>query len=866
MKTIRGWFAAFSRSAYPNKEDELLHYMDCFLEGYQQHLGNELIFLCSIAPPLYYETAILGRRDWMLLRAVCPYGHEVDLPVVQLDLDVFQSDRRLESTVDTNTLIQRTTPLPLVQRQLVQVLEGINGAQIQETDFYSTNMANTQVLQVMQRDARALQLLQHAEISAADRQLLPPLQTIDALASGFQLQALEFWELCLLSIQHILEISLTEALIDTVSELALAIRWKQQLSDEPLQPSDNVEITDQHLVTNHRDKSPQRRAMLTPAQITNNLLLGINTKSQQQTQQSQISQIPSQVPFQAKFHQNLQSQQQLQSLNGGLFNTATQPQLNLQNSIPPDSSLNRQQKIASILPIIQNPKQYGSDSESNQIQKQNTIARNFHTVMEIDKESDGHDINLSPLDAKINQALFNRQRDYWATKSYVLKYTSKPRTGQHHSGYEEGRNDVRKVILKHEKGEIVSIADLRKFCNELFTDLKLDDVRLQSPDSDSEKQSKEKDQSTAFWNNPRKRYRQDDRSKSGANNQNFQTRYNVRDEFISEGRGQRGGRVDYGGRGSRRNRSGHNRDNRAVDTYNNNNHNLFSVASWPPAQPVPATASNTVVPDLSQRQIGGPTPQFVRTPDSWKSNKTLTPKYQQKQHTPSQSTPETASSNIMPILTPSVHYVQQEYVHFLHPPVAASPSPIQSYQFWVPPTIDTQHNDMIQTVNYILRTSVTSQTSRSSQLLVKSYYITNSDGSQSRIRSLKTSQLNDTTIEQDQRKVLDPYAAKGTEQNSEILNGWNAYEFGSLNQIPSQDQQEYSNNSDDNRIQRDEDYNSNDDAKVRSLSQKSLDRGAGRLEQPMGLQIPAPNLLVQNRSLVGVTLILDQEWAKIWNR
>ncbi|KAA6312654.1 MAG: hypothetical protein EZS28_055889 [Streblomastix strix] len=66
------------------------------------------------------------------------------------------------------------------------------------------------------------------EIPAADRQLLPPLQTIDALASGFQLQALQFWELGILTIQHILEGNLTEALIDTVSGLVLALRQAER--------------------------------------------------------------------------------------------------------------------------------------------------------------------------------------------------------------------------------------------------------------------------------------------------------------------------------------------------------------------------------------------------------------------------------------------------------------------------------------------------------------------------------------------------------------------------------------------------------------------------------------------------------------
>ncbi|KAA6404124.1 MAG: hypothetical protein EZS28_000352 [Streblomastix strix] len=45
---------------------------------------------------------------------------------------------------------------------------------------------------------------------------------------------------------------------------------------------------------------------------------------------------------------------------------------------------------------------------------------------------------------------------------------------------------------------------------------------------------------------------------------------------------------------------------------------------------------------------------------------------------------------------------------------------------------------------------------------------------------------------------------------------------------------------------------------VRKLSQESLDRGAGKLEQPMGLQISAPNILVQSRSLAAVTIIFDQ--------
>ncbi|KAA6397816.1 MAG: hypothetical protein EZS28_006663 [Streblomastix strix] len=72
-----------------------------------------------------------------------------------------------------------------------------------------------------------------------------------------------------------------------------------------------------------------------------------------------------------------------------------------------------------------------------------------------------------------------------------------------------------------------------------------------------------------------------------------------------------------------RNRGENNRNNRTVDIYyNDNNQNLFGIAQWVPTQLVPVTASKTVVPDFSQRQIGDTTLQLVRIPKFWKSNTT----------------------------------------------------------------------------------------------------------------------------------------------------------------------------------------------------------------------------------------------------
>ncbi|KAA6393089.1 MAG: hypothetical protein EZS28_011385 [Streblomastix strix] len=445
-------------------------------------------------------------------------SYTVELPFAQLDLDVFQSDRQLTPTVTINVLIQHTTPLPLIQGQLVQILEGITQASLQETEFNAANMQNTQVLEIIQLAARAPQHLQQTEIPAADRQHRRPLSTIDSLAS--------------------------ETLIDTVSELVLALRQVERANMAKIKLFSGInfhffdgnnnsmmshanlattqrqigiqQLTSEQCVLNVQEnlvgttafqnyQSPKRRAMPTTSQITNNLLLGINTKSEQQTQQSQILQTPSQGPFQAQLQQNLQLQQQPLSLNRDLLNIAIQLQLNQPNPVLLELSLNRQQQITSIPLIIQNPQQQGCDTDSIQTHRQITMAKNSHIVMKIDMESEGLDINPPQLEAKIKQASFNRLRDYWAMKSYFQN-----------------------------RGETISIADWRKFWKEQDADLKLDTVRLQSSVSDSKEQGKEKDLSTAFWNKPRKRYRQDYKSNSDRKVVEKEKKKEISEEEITE--------------------------------------------------------------------------------------------------------------------------------------------------------------------------------------------------------------------------------------------------------------------------------------------------------------------------------------------
>ncbi|KAA6371542.1 MAG: hypothetical protein EZS28_032932 [Streblomastix strix] len=371
--------------------------------------------------------------------------------------------------------------------------------------------------------------------------------------------------------------------------------------------------------------------------------------------------------------------------------------------------------------------------------------------MEIDMESEGRDINPPHLEAKINQASFNGQRDYWATKSYFLKYIIKPGTSQHYPGYGKGQIEVPEVIQRHAICETISIADWRKVSKELDTDRKVDTVKLQSPVSCTEDQERDTDR---MMGHTREEI-------TG----NFQPRYNTRDDFRSQGRGQRGGIGDYRGRGYRGNRDGRNRDSRATDTYyNGNNHNLFNVAPCPPVESVPATTSNTVVPDLTQRQICGPTPQLVRTPDSWKSNKTSTPNYQSKQPTSTQDPPDSwASIATQPL---SLELKAQHGAQRLHDQRILQENRARNEY-----RIHMQQRAQNKAQKYLMDGMLKNLEARSKGFDNRSY---------------------------------NPFG------NFQPYFNPNLY-IDKLSQIPSQDQQEYYNDFDQYQMQRDEDHDSNDD-------------------------------------------------------
>ncbi|KAA6367765.1 MAG: hypothetical protein EZS28_036710 [Streblomastix strix] len=277
---------------------------------------------------------------------------------------------------------------------------------------------------------------------------------------------------------------------------------------------------------------------------------------------------------------------------------------------------------------------------------------------------------------------------------------------------------------------------------------------------------------------------------------------------------------------------------------------------------------------------------------------------------PSRSTSqsfETSSSNIIPNTTPSGQQVQQEQDHLLHPPVAASPPPINPSNIELPPVVDTQPIKMTQPVNNLL---VSQQYAQNQQQLVnlqqqlfclqnqqfvsQPYRLPDRPNSWSSITTQpvgmdfraeqEAQRLHNEMILQEnrarnkyriyiQQRALNKaqkFLMDGMLMNLEARNkgfdnpsynpfgnfqpSFNSNQYiDNLSQILSQDQQDYFNNSDEYLIQRDEDHDSTDDAFGEvDLIQLQVRGHRGRVKKGRGrdkAQSQTPPLLSSHRPI-----------------
>ncbi|KAA6388976.1 MAG: hypothetical protein EZS28_015495, partial [Streblomastix strix] len=93
---------------------------------------------------------------------------------------------------------------------------------------------------------------------------------------------------------------------------------------------------------------------------------------------------------------------------------------------------------------------------------------------------------IDPPELTINmtQQQFNVHRDFWAQRSYALRYIRLRSNGQRHKGFGEGLLNVSAFIQRHARHEYLSISEWKSFWREVDTDLYLDTVRMKLDEDD----------------------------------------------------------------------------------------------------------------------------------------------------------------------------------------------------------------------------------------------------------------------------------------------------------------------------------------------------------------------------------------------
>ncbi|KAA6322775.1 MAG: hypothetical protein EZS28_054396, partial [Streblomastix strix] len=121
---------------------------------------------------------------------------------------------------------------------------------------------------------------------------------------------------------------------------------------------------------------------------------------------------------------------------------------------------------------------------------------------------------IDPPELTINmtQQQFNAHRDFWAYRSYALRYIGLRTDGTHHRGFGEGLLNVSVFIQRHARHEQLSISEWKSFWRELDTDLYLDTVRMELDEDDNHHHHHEHDHDHDHDRNHRHERDRDDRN------------------------------------------------------------------------------------------------------------------------------------------------------------------------------------------------------------------------------------------------------------------------------------------------------------------------------------------------------------------
>ncbi|KAA6373743.1 MAG: hypothetical protein EZS28_030729, partial [Streblomastix strix] len=449
------------------------------------------------------------------------------------DTNVFASDREITVTDADAGPALRTSPKQEIQFFIMRFMELLIERNAFAKDFWANPIAQAQIRDYKTRILHAPEVTRHAEV--------PPHQVlnnaansrVDGYIQNMQFQILMLYKLTILSIQHVLEGNTKESLIDLVGMCAALLRFAERSTYIRIQMKEGTDIrtrksglsqsasrpifrnNDGTRATNstagdvqtnldrikilfrttdtktidtttisgvwyvHSNTTILRFSVARQPSISEGLpqfMLSSPTFGVQQTQQSNLLTPP--APSSAG-HPTFQSCFQSQNLEQSNQQYSQQPTIR-----PP--TLMQQQQIKAREHVYINGRLL--DSPGTALTRR--IAQDLQPLWNKENSLRTDQSLFTPVDPpeltiNITQQQFNAYREFWAHRSYALRYIGLRSNGEHHRGFGEGFLNVSVFIQRHARHEYLTISEWKSFWRELDTDLYLDTVRMELDEDDN---------------------------------------------------------------------------------------------------------------------------------------------------------------------------------------------------------------------------------------------------------------------------------------------------------------------------------------------------------------------------------------------
>ncbi|KAA6387172.1 MAG: hypothetical protein EZS28_017302 [Streblomastix strix] len=432
----------------------------------------------TLAPPLYFETA-----KWALT-----LGAPLGCPSLQVDhlknknaihdpirwlkcagivlapsrWSQFVYDREITVTDADAGPALMTLPMQEIQYFIMRFMELLTGRNAFAIDFWTNPIAQAQIRDFKARTLHATEVTRHAEVPPHKILNNAANSRMDGYTQNLQFQILMLYKLTILSIQHVLETNTKKTLIDLMDMCAALLRFAEWSTYIRIQMKGGAQ-------------GPQQ---LDPG---NN---GVMSHAIQQLHALRL--------IQGQRIQDMVSPQTGHYSATAMGYGQTIPQLVTPMVRQAFQGFDMQLSIIDSLPqFMQSSQTFGvqQTQQSNLLTPPAPSTAGHPTFLIKHPE-----LELCVTKITIQSTTRNQTTDigttsikpnFWAQRSYILRYLGIKASGEHHRRFGEGLLNVSTFFQRHARHEYQTVNYWQAFLREVNTDLYLETVRMELDEDDN---------------------------------------------------------------------------------------------------------------------------------------------------------------------------------------------------------------------------------------------------------------------------------------------------------------------------------------------------------------------------------------------